>query len=154
MSCMSNSITICHVFGLLTHFLIGSNTIPSIPVNLDSDAEHSIFYFAQPGYKLAVTLALSSRWDKIRADNYSFHIFQRERIRGLQIIAAVHVVLFKEQWNLASTTHFRAGPQFTTDWEVKFPKVTMIDELDKKEKLLRRGNSEMITQNTSICHIT
>ncbi|KAL5658321.1 hypothetical protein ACJX0J_031484, partial [Zea mays] len=59
----------------LTHFLIGSNTIPSIPVNLDSDAEHSvqdinspeknappiqkpkkIFYFAQPGCKLAVTL--------------------------------------------------------------------------------------------------
>ncbi|KAL5682516.1 hypothetical protein ACJX0J_008901, partial [Zea mays] len=68
----SFSITISHVFGLLTHFLIGSNTIPSIPMNLDSDAEHSIFYFAQPGCKLAVTL-------------------------GGTFLADVHVIVFKEQ---------------------------------------------------------
>ncbi|KAL5650310.1 hypothetical protein ACJX0J_041119 [Zea mays] len=56
----------------LTHFLIGSNTIPSIPVNLDSDAENSVQDINSPE-KNAPPIhkpkkALSSRWDKIRAD--------------------------------------------------------------------------------------
>ncbi|KAL5654208.1 hypothetical protein ACJX0J_033527 [Zea mays] len=37
-----SSIINSHVFGLVLTPLHGSNTIPSIPVNLDSDAEHSV----------------------------------------------------------------------------------------------------------------
>ncbi|KAL5662510.1 hypothetical protein ACJX0J_029635, partial [Zea mays] len=87
-----SSITNSNVFGLLIITpLQGSNNIPSIPVNLDSDAEHSvqdinspeknappiqkpkkIFYFAQRGCKLAVTL-------------------------GGTFLADVHVILLNEQ---------------------------------------------------------
>ncbi|KAL5654800.1 hypothetical protein ACJX0J_034119, partial [Zea mays] len=100
----------------------GSNTIPSLPVNLDSDAEHSVHDINSPE-KNAPPIhkpkkALSSRWDKIRADTLNhvqmivymfthflftkpvsiiclchydscFHIFDRERFRGSELIAAM-----------------------------------------------------------------
>ncbi|KAL5668842.1 hypothetical protein ACJX0J_021063 [Zea mays] len=47
----------------------GSNTIPSIPVNLDSDAEHSVQDINSPEKNAAPVLKNNnSRWDKIRAD--------------------------------------------------------------------------------------
>ncbi|KAL5650057.1 hypothetical protein ACJX0J_040866 [Zea mays] len=64
-------ITRMHMLLKLTHFLIGSNTIPSIPVNLDSDAEHSV-------QDINMTLGgtfLADEYDIDYGDNYTMEIF-------------------------------------------------------------------------------
>ncbi|KAL5674463.1 hypothetical protein ACJX0J_018769 [Zea mays] len=83
--------------------LQGSNTIPSLPVNLDSDAEHSVHDINSPE-KNAPPIhkpkkALSSRWDKIRADVTQI----LPTLNHVQMIVymlthfSFHLVVFKEQ---------------------------------------------------------
>ncbi|KAL5663804.1 hypothetical protein ACJX0J_023912, partial [Zea mays] len=85
---------------------IGSNTIPSLPVNLDSDAEHSVHDINSPEKNAPpvqkhkkVNRALSSRWDKIRADTF-IHVHMTWTF---DICAVTYVALDHEEKKIFGT---------------------------------------------------
>ncbi|KAL5680155.1 hypothetical protein ACJX0J_006540 [Zea mays] len=109
-SFLSSTLTICD----------GSNTIPSLPMNLDSDAEHSVHDInsleknAPPIHK--PKKALSSRWDKIRADvtqilptlnHVQMIVYMLTHLFANNCCVSFHLVVFKEQDMRMEITHSR-----------------------------------------------